>query len=270
MMFDRSVLRDRPALAGADFLYAHAVAELVDRLALVSRTFSRGLAVAPPTPGVRAALAAPLSWRIASPVAALRPDVTCDVAMPFHRSFDLALSVGDLHLTDDPVRGLGEMRGVLKPDGLFLGAVLSSGTLAELTDALIEAESQVSDGASMRVAPFADVRKWGDGLARAGFALPVTDEGRLTVRYKNIDALFADLKTMGLRKVLAVRRPAHKRLFKVAEEIYRARHMDTDGRIKATFAFAYLSGWAPDPSQQRPARRGSATVRLADALKDQP
>ena len=41
----------------------------------------------------------------------------------------------------------------------------------------------------------------------------------------------------------------------------------SDGRIRATFATVWLSGWAPHGSQQKPARRGSATVSLADALK---
>ena len=38
-------------------------------------------------------------------------------------------------------------------------------------------------GASPRVAPFADLRELGALLQRAGFALPVTDVDRLTVRY---------------------------------------------------------------------------------------
>lgn len=268
MLFDRSSLRHRTTLGGTDFLHVQAAEEIVDRLALVSRDFERGLVTGPITERLRSV------WRtsgidlvMASPSRIEAPDVVADIAMPFARAFALALSINELHLADDPVTMLGELRGTLRPDGLFLGAVPATGTLGELVDALVAAEAELSDGMAMRVAPFADVRRWGDALARAGFALPVSDEVRLTVRYDGIDALFADLEAMGLRRVLAHRRPAPRRLFRRAEAIYRERHGDPDGRIRATFALAFLSGWAPDPSQQRPSRRGSATVRLEDALR---
>lgn len=36
----------------------------------------------------------------------------------------------------------------------------------------------------------------------------------------------------------------------------------------ATFEVIYMTGWAPHPSQQQPARRGSATVSFEDLVKD--
>lgn len=180
----------------------------------------------------------------------------------------LVLSLNALHLAEDPVAALREILGALRPDGLFLGAAAARGTLGELTECLLAAETELTGGAALRVAPFADVRTWGDALARAGFALPVADEIRVTVRYSSLRALLDDLEGMGARGVLAHPTAAPRRLFERAETLYRARHCDPDGKLRATFVFACLSGWAPDPGQQRPARRGSATVRLADALKD--
>jgi hypothetical protein len=49
-------------------------------------------------------------------------------------------------------------------------------------------------------------------------------------------------------------------------EIYARRFADSDGRLRATFEIAWLSGWAPHASQQKPLKPGSATQRLADAL----
>ncbi|MEM8664787.1 MAG: SAM-dependent methyltransferase, partial [Pseudomonadota bacterium] len=129
------------------------------------------------------------------------------------------------------------------------------------------AETKLSGGAALRVAPLGDVRQWGDALARAGFALPVADEMRVTVRYGSLSALFADLAALGWRGALAQRTPAPKRLFAEAEAIYRERYGSQDGKLPATFVFAFLSGWAPDKSQQQPARRGSGKVSLAEALK---
>jgi hypothetical protein len=39
-----------------------------------------------------------------------------------------------------------------------------------------------------------------------------------------------------------------------------------EGRIPATFDLIFMTGWAPDDSQQKPLRPGSASARLADAL----
>jgi SAM-dependent methyltransferase len=268
MLFDRTRLRHRPRLPEADFLHVMLAGEILERLDYVSRTFETGLVTGPSTPGLRAAFAARrVAWTFASPALADRPDVVADVHLPFLRTFPLAISINELHLADDPVTMLGELRGTLRADGLFLGAVPSAGTLHELADALINAEAELTGGAAMRLAPFADVRRWGDGLARAGFALPVTDEVRVTVRYDSLFALLGDIGLMGLRGVLAERTRAPRRLFDAADAWYRAHHADPDGRLRASFVFAFLSGWAPDPTQQKPARRGSAKVRLEDALK---
>ncbi|WP_226578540.1 methyltransferase domain-containing protein [Acuticoccus sediminis] len=268
MMFDRTRIRSRSRIGEADVVHVRLAEEIVDRLALVSRTFERALVVGPGTAALRqvwAQLGVPAVH--VSPVAAERPDVVADIAQPFLRRFDLAISINELHVANDPVTALGEMRGTLKPDGLFLGAAASSGTLTELTESLLHADAALSGGAAMRVAPFADVRKWGDGLARAGFALPVVDEVRVSVTYGALASLMRDLAAVGLKGILTSRSPAPRRLFVEAEEYYRAHHADERGRLKATFVFAFLSGWAPDPGQQKPARRGSATVRLEDALK---
>jgi len=269
MLFDRTRLRHRPRLGEADFLHTLLASEILDRLQFVSRTFETGLVTGPLTPAVRDQWqSVDIDWTFASPSAEGDPDVVADERLPFLRTFPLCVSLNELHLSNDPVTMLGELRGTLRPDGLFLGAVPCSGTLEELAQALLAAEAELSGNAAMRLAPFGDVRRWGDGLSRAGFALPVTDEFGITVRYDSVRALLRDIGAMGLRGILAERVPAPRRLFERTEEVYRERFADPDGRLRARFVFAFLSGWAPDASQQRPAPRGSATVRLEDALKD--
>lgn len=268
MMFERSRIGRRSRLAEADFLHTFAAEEIVDRLGLVSRTFEDGLVVGPLTPAIQAAwAAAPVRWTTLTPPGGQLGMAVADVIMPFFRSFGLAVSINHLHLSNDPVKMLAEMRGTLRPDGLFLGAALSSGSLAELADVLLEADAQTGEGAGMRVAPFADVRRWGDAVSRAGFALPVADAMAITVRYQNLQGLLDDLGKMGVRGVLASRSPGSRRLFDRAATLYAHRHSDPDGRLRATFVFAFLSGWAPDASQQKPAKRGSATMALEEALK---
>ena len=121
---------------------------------------------------------------------------------------------------------------------------------------------------SPRVAPFLDTREAGSLLQRAGFALPVTDVDRITVRYASPFGLMQDLRRMGATNALVERRrtPLRRATLMRMVELYAAGFADADGRVRATFDVVWLSGWAPHPSQQQPLRHGSARARLADAL----
>jgi hypothetical protein len=145
-----------------------------------------------------------------------------------------------------------------------------AGTLAELRESLLAAEAELLGGASPRVLPFADVREVGALLQRAGFALPVTDVEQVTVRYATMFDLMADLRAMGAASPLSgrSRRPATRQFFARAAQIYAERFSDPDGRIRATFSFIWMSGWAPDASQQKPLKPGSGKVSLATVLGD--
>jgi SAM-dependent methyltransferase len=183
-------------------------------------------------------------------------------------SLDLVVSALALQFVNDLPGTLIQIRRALKPDGLLLAALIGGDGLTELRQAFAQAESEVEGGVSPRVAPFADLRELGALLQRAGFALPVVDSDRLTVRYKTVLDLMRDLRRMGATNVLTERRRAplkRKTLFRMAE-IYAERFSDSDGRLRATFEIAWLSGWAPHESQQKPLKPGSATARLADAL----
>jgi SAM-dependent methyltransferase len=183
-------------------------------------------------------------------------------------SLDLAVSLLSLPSMNDIPGMLIQIRRALRPDGLFLGALAGSGTLAELRESLLLAETELSGGASPRVAPFVDVRDAGGLLQRAGFALPVADTETIRVRYPSMFELMRDLRAMGETSILTARprRPVPLRFFTRAAEIYAERHAEADGRIPATFQIVWLSGWAPHASQQKPLRPGSATARLADVL----
>jgi hypothetical protein len=141
-------------------------------------------------------------------------------------------------------------------------------TLTELRQAFAAAETEMEGGVSPHVAPFTDVREMGALLQRAGFALPVTDVERLTVRYSSPFILMSELRRMGATNVLTERRrtPLRRTTLNRMAEIYGRRFADPDGKIRATFEIVWLSGWAPDESQQKPLRPGSAEKRLAQAL----
>jgi SAM-dependent methyltransferase len=190
-------------------------------------------------------------------------------ALPFaDASLDLVVSALALQFINDLPGVLIQIRRALKADGLFLAALIGGDSLTELREAFAQAESEIEGGASPRVAPFADVREMGGLLQRAGFALPVVDSDRLTVRYATPLALMRDLRRMGATNVLSERRrmPLRRATLQRMTEIYTQRFADADGRLRASFEIVWLSGWAPHESQQKPLKPGSATHRLADAL----
>ena len=221
-------------------------------------------------------------WRIASapivavdPIAAhvageRLPVVADEEALPFRDgSLDLVVSALALQFVNDLPGTLIQIRRALKPDGLLLAALIGGDSLTELRAAFAAAEAEVEGGVSPRVAPFADLRDLGALLQRAGFALPVTDVDRVTVRYASPLALMHDLRRMGAANALVERRraPLRRATLRRMLEIYAERFADADGRIRATFEIVWLSGWAPHESQQQPLAPGSAKTRLADALR---
>lgn len=181
---------------------------------------------------------------------------------------DLIVSPLALHLTNDTPGVFIQINKALAPDGLFSGAVLGAGTLRELRESLLVAETELYGGVSARVMPFADIRDFGGLLQRAGFTLPVIDSENLTVRYEDLFALMKDLRAMGMTNPLTERslNPVSRAFFTRANEIYHERFSDPDGRIRASFNIIYLNGWKAHDSQQKPLKPGSAKQRLADAL----
>jgi len=199
------------------------------------------------------------------------------VAAPGHvplepQSIDLAVSLLSLQDENDILGMLIQIRRALTPDGLFMGAMLGGGSLAELRESLLAAESEVLGGASPRVSPFADIRDAGALLQRAGFALPVADVDTLTVRYASPLRLLSDLRAMGASNALIARsrRPATRSFLARADEIYRQRFSGPGWADKGDLLAGLAIGWAPHPSQPKPLKRGSAEVSLAKILGNRP
>jgi SAM-dependent methyltransferase len=281
VIFDRDLLRARRrralALGASTFLLERAAEELADRLATVLRDFAWAVDLGTPTDTLRRRLAGSrkIGAILAVDALAVRSvdgglAVAADPeALPFRDgSLDLVVSALALHFVNDLPGTLVQIRRALRPDGLFMAALLGGETLGELRQAFAQAESEIEGGVSPRVAPFADLRELGSLLQRAGFALPVTDVDRLTVRYASPLALMHDLRRMGAANPLLDRRraPLRRATLDRMADIYAQRSADPDGRIRATFEIVHMSGWAPHESQQRPLTPGSARARLADAL----
>jgi SAM-dependent methyltransferase len=269
-IFDRKLLRIRHKrareLGPETFLIDRVAYELGERLSAILRQFECAADLGTPTDALRRVLAA--SGKVAFIVGADSVAADEEVLTFADGSLDLVVSALSLQFVNDLPGTLIQIRRALKPDGLLLSALIGGGSLNELREAFAEAESEVEGGVSPRVAPFADVRELGALLQRAGLALPVVDSDRLTVRYQSVFDLMRDLRRMGATNVLSERRrtPLKRATLARTAEIYARRFADADGRVRATFEIAWLSGWAPHESQQKPLKPGSAVQRLADAL----
>jgi SAM-dependent methyltransferase len=289
VIFDRQLLRARrlraAALGPSTFLIERVAEDLADRLADVLRRFGCAVDLGTPTGAVRSVLAAsgkvgcivaadPLAGAAGSPPPAGGGTAGLAVAadeeaLPLREgSIDLVTSALVLQFVNDLPGTLLQIRRALKPDGLLLAALAGGDTLTELRQAFATAEAEIEDGISPRIAPFADIRELGALLQRTGFALPVTDLDRITVRYASPIALMADLRRMGATNAMTERsrRPLKRATLRRMMEIYADRFADRDGRIRVTFDITWLSGWAPHESQQKPLAPGAARQRLAHAL----
>lgn len=256
---DRAALaqhRRRAARMGvASFLHDLAADEIEERLAEVNRRFTE-IAVVTGYPEV---------WRARFPQARIVPDD--DILDLTPGAHDLVIHALALHWANDPVGQLVQARRALRPDGLLLCVSFGGQTLAELRAALAEAEVALTGGLSPRILPMGEIRDLGALLQRAGLALPVADSVGQTVTYANALALLRDLRAMGETNAMTDRaRRTPRRLFDVAARVYSGAFPAGKDRIRATFELVFLTGWAPDESQPKPLRPGSAKARLADAL----
>ncbi|MEI7932313.1 MAG: nucleotidyl transferase AbiEii/AbiGii toxin family protein, partial [Alphaproteobacteria bacterium] len=253
-LFDRALHRrrlDRAAAKhhAADFLQARAAGDIVERLESIQRrfplavdlgarrgAFSAALLQSPAREKIGLVIETDLSTRMLAGRPGLRLQAD-EERLPFApESLDLVVSALALHWTNDLPGTMIQIRRALKPDGLFLGAILGGETLTELRQSLMAAEAELSDGAGLRVAPLADAFDAAGLLQRAGFALPVADVDRVVVRYSHPLKLIGDLRAMGETAALAGRaRPLSRAVIARACEIYAERFSGPDGKVAATF-----------------------------------
>jgi NADH dehydrogenase [ubiquinone] 1 alpha subcomplex assembly factor 5 len=288
-LFDRARVarnRDRAAPCYDDhaFLKERVSRDIADRVQDTPRSFERALdlgchdgrlaRILGETGRVGAVEASDLSpamveiARAAGTPASVLDEETPDLAAG---NFDLIVSALSLHWVNDLPGTLVRLRQGLKPDGLFLGALFGAGTLAELRECLMDAETDLTGGVSPRLSPLPGLKDMAGLMQRAGFALPVADRDTVVVRYRDPARLLSDLKGMGEQSALApgMIRPLPRAVLDRALSLYRERHADPDGRVRASFEIVHVSGWAPAPGQPKPLKPGSAKASLADAVRRQ-
>jgi len=179
-------------------------------------------------------------------------------------SVDLALSSMSLHWVNDLPDALEQIRKSLKPDGVFMGAMLGGETLQELRSCLALADTERKGGVQPHLSPFVRLKDAADLLSNAGFTMPTIDTEALTVSFPDMFTLLHHLQGMAEQNAPVGVPRSSRDVFLAAASAYEALYADDHGVIPATFQVVYMIGWAPHESQPKPLARGSGRSKLQD------
>ncbi len=254
-LFDREARRQRRARAartigGADYLHRRAGDELLERLDLVTRSFTAAAVIGALghdlAPALRARGTAVLIVDHGFGAAAGGVQADEDRLPIADGSVDLVIALGTLDTVNDLPGALLLIRRALAPGGLFLGALSGAGSLPRLRAAMMAADEAEGRGAAPRLHPQVDVRSLGDLLLRAGFVQPVVDGDSVDILFPSLAALVADLRATGAGNVLAARSrvPIGRRGLGAARASFAAA-AGSDGRTTERAELLYLTAWKP-------------------------
>ena len=286
MVFNRRIVRCHRARAASDlekhdFLFKETAERLCDRLDDFTQSFNLALDLGCRTGqigytlagrgGIKTLVQCDLAPEmVAKAKISGKPSIAADEeALPFiSGAFDLILSNLSLHWVNDLPGALLQARRSLRPDGLFLSSVLGGDTLKELRTSIAEAEISEEGGLSPRISPMTNIQDLAQLMQRAGFALPVVDAETITVMYTDVRSLMTDLRRMGESNAAIHNRKGfmRKNTLEATALNYEKNFKAEDNKIPATFQILTMTGWAPDTTQQKPLKPGSALYSLIDAL----
>uniref|UniRef100_A0A671SE43 Arginine-hydroxylase NDUFAF5, mitochondrial n=2 Tax=Sinocyclocheilus anshuiensis TaxID=1608454 RepID=A0A671SE43_9TELE len=279
-VFDRSMKRKQKQWASSlldsdkyDYLRDEAGSRVADRVYDVSRTFPLALDVG----CGKSHIAEHLSK--VEPFVILQNRRKCEIPshcvladeefLPFkENTFDLVLSSMSLHWINDLPGALRQIYQVLKPDGVFIGAMVGGETLYELRCSLQLAELEREGGFAPHISPYTAVTDLGNLLGQAGFNMLTVDIDEVQVNYPGMLEVMSDLQGMGESNCAWNRKSLlHRDTILAAAAIYKEMYGNEDSSVPATFQILYMIGWKPHESQAKPAKRGSANVSFADLSK---
>jgi len=175
-----------------------------------------------------------------------KPQLVCaDLEqLPFsENSFDLIFSSLTLQWCNDLPATMRGLLRVLKPGGLLMFTTFGPDTLKELRACWHKIDDAV------HVNQFTDMHDVGDGLIQTGFANPVMEAETITVNYKNVDKLMADLRAIGANATAEGGRaglttPSVLSKLRLAYDIYRVEEL-----LPASYEVVYGHAWKPAANQ---------------------
>ena len=134
------------------------------------------------------------------------------------------------------------IKGHLKPCGIFIAAFYGGETLRELRQSLLLSELNLYQSATLRVIPMIDMDTTLKLLLHSGFKNPVVDREILTITYPSLKRIFKDIRGMGESDPFtASPLPITHQHYKQTEHHYRSEYSDGDKTsLKVTVEVIYL------------------------------
>lgn len=219
LIFDRNLYLKKRSLSAdslykADFLIKHSLADILDRLSSIQKKFPRILNL-----GCRNGYGSSELRRRSGTELVIETENVCsffkdqnninrvifdEEFLPFkENSFDLIISVLNLHNINDLPGCLLQLKKSLKPDGVIIASIFGENNLPELRSILIKTEAEIYSGISPRMKPSIDMKQLGGLLQRAGFSSQIVDKERIEVHYSSPIKLLKDLKFMAETNILS-------------------------------------------------------------------
>lgn len=193
--------------------------------------------------------------------------------LPFSdNSVDVVTSCLAMHWVNDLPGVFREINRILKPDGVFIGAMFGGETLMELRASLQLAELEREGGFAPHISPFVEVKDLGGLLNSNNFTLLTIDTDDLKVRYPTIFPLLRDLKGMAennaaLNRKLRINRETLLAANAIYGDLYGETSEESQLVLPASFQVFYWIGWKPDPSQPKALKPQKSDVSLKDLYK---
>ncbi|MGH6706031.1 MAG: methyltransferase domain-containing protein, partial [Sphingomicrobium sp.] len=251
-LFDRklrALRRDRAAAMGPElFLLDRAFDDCLDRLRAIAPKLERALLIGSPSPSWSDRLGAFVDQvDVVDPgrIFASEAGGTATEEDRFdfgESSYDLCLAVGTLDTVNELPLALQMIHRSLRPDGLLVGAIAGGNSLPALRAALIEGDRQTGRAVA-RTHPRIEPASLAGLLTAAGFAMPVVDVDRISLRYSSLGDLVRDLRAMGATGVLAERPPPLSKAAarRAAEAFGQA---GSGGRTEELVEILHFLGWS--------------------------
>lgn len=256
----RAMRRDRAARRGVEpFLYRRALDDCLERLELFERRFDRALLLGCLDPTAAEAFSAKVGSLDVRDPSGLLAQMAGGEQLNEEKwkvapaTYDLIVAIGTLDTLNALQTVLGALRLALGEDALLIGAMSGGDTLPRLRSAMRAADA-AEGAASPHVHPRIEAAALAPLLANAGFVRPVVDVDRVSVRYRDLKGLIADLRAMGATNVLVERprRGLSRRALAAATAEFAAGRDGT--RITETFEILHFAAWTPAPFTFVPGR----------------
>ncbi len=206
-IFNRDILKlHRDASAStideANFLFKDSFVDVLDRVSFLQKEYNSVLNLGSKTFDLSHAnfknlVSADLSMKMLQKFTGMRVQLD-EEFLPFKdNSFDLVMSVLNLHWVNDLLGALIQIRRSLKPGGLFVASFIGGSSLSEVKRVFVEIESKLGINVNFHVPPMIATKSLAELMQKARFKDVVVDKTLKKVNYQDPLKILKDLQAMG-------------------------------------------------------------------------